>query len=64
MVMARHSWCHVCRRDTLHHNGWCCHCEKLKEEAKVRAWESMSIEDKLTDLCKRIENLERGPARY
>ena len=64
MVMARHMWCASCKRDTLHHNGWCCHCESIKEEKRIREWESKRIEEKLTDLRERIEKLEQGPARY
>jgi len=58
------SYCPTCKKDTLHENIECVECCKKEKEEKEFAWEMLSNSDKLTDLRKRIEKLERGPTRY
>lgn len=56
--------CNKCKEYTTHINMSCSKCSAIEKEEQVKAWESMSIEKKLTDLRERIEKLERGPAKY
>jgi len=56
--------CYVCKKVTTHHDGKCCLCFEKAEKKRIRTWEAKSTKAKLSDLRKRIEELERGPARY
>jgi phage FluMu protein Com len=56
--------CPRCKDVTQHYDGKCNRCEKIDADEKERAWESQHIETKITNLRKRIEKLERGPARF
>ena len=56
--------CFVCKGVTAHYNGKCGICEKKKADEKERMWEAQNIETKITNLRKRIEHLEQGPARF
>jgi len=58
------AYCSTCQKDTMHEDQRCSECYKREKEEKEFAWEMLSNSDKLTDLRKRIEKLERGPTRY
>jgi hypothetical protein len=64
MVLARDEWCDYCEAQTMHHNRECTACAARKERERIRKWNAQSAARKLTDLRKRVEALERGPARY
>lgn len=59
MAFVREEHCSVCNRETQHCNGKCSECAKKKRNAEVAAWEIQSVEEKLTDLRKRVEHLEQ-----
>jgi len=52
--------CIACGKGTNHTNDKCNECWKKAEDERVKNWESMSTEAKLTDIRERIECLERG----
>jgi hypothetical protein len=56
--------CPVCQKVTAFHNGLCSECEARKRREKEHKWQSMSYDDRLTDLLRRVEGLEQGPPRY
>lgn len=64
MVFSRYEWCDYCEAETLHHNGKCTKCTARQERERIRKWNAQSTARKLSDLRKRVEKLERGPARY
>ena len=64
MVMAHYTWCPKCDMDTLHHNHECTICaERIRREERA-VWLSLTAEEKIEKLLKRIEILERNPVRY
>lgn len=64
MAFIRQEDCHVCETMTAHTNGRCNICRAKEENARVELWNSLPVNDRLTDIRKRIEKLERGPVRY
>jgi len=56
--------CYVCKKVTTHHNGGCVICLEKAEKKRIKAWEAKSTKAKLSDLRRRVEKLEAGPARY
>lgn len=59
-----HKFCEKCDSVTGHYDGKCGKCLDKQSKEKERMWEAQDISTKITDLRKRIEMLERGPARY
>lgn len=45
-------------------NGKCRKCIEAEYKKRDAAWKSQTIEEKLYDLHKRLEKLERGPIIY
>jgi hypothetical protein len=64
MAYVSHESCFKCERTTQHINGDCVDCKGKEDRARIAAWNSQTIEEKLQDLRIRMERLERGPARY
>ena len=56
--------CPVCQKVQNFVNGRCCECETRKYREKLNHWQSMSYDDRLLDLLKRVRDLEKGPPRY
>jgi predicted amidophosphoribosyltransferase len=62
MKMARFDFkhCNVCNEKTNHTNGKCDACWKTKEDKRIKDWEAMSVDEKLTNMRERMERMERG----
>jgi hypothetical protein len=62
MAYVRLEYCDACKTMTNHiNNDGCTICLSKKKAEKDRMWEAQDISTKITDLRKRIEELERGP---
>ena len=61
MVMAMTQWCQHCERETRHHDCQCTVCAERKRKEYLMAWNAMSVDERLSDLRRRIEQVERGP---
>ena len=57
-------YCGRCETDTTFVNGSCSSCSMREYREMVGAWNALTVDEKLTDLRKRMEKLEHGPARY
>jgi len=64
MTFIQHKYCPKCERETGHVNSRCSDCVEREYRAHVAAWNAQTTDKKLQDLRKRVEHLERGPARY
>ena len=64
MAIIRHVYCTLCEDVKLHLNNECQVCAERKERERVAVWNALTVEEKMQDLRRRIEVLERGPARY
>lgn len=64
MAYVEQKECKVCQKITYHTNGKCNDCKHRGYLKKVHKWDAMSYDDRLTDLRKRMEELEAGPPRY
>jgi predicted ATP-dependent serine protease len=62
MARVTSNHCRVCENKTTHINGKCSSCFERKERERIASWNSLTTEEKLQDLRKRVEKLERGPA--
>lgn len=60
MALIQEIFCDVCNRNTWHQNGRCQDCAARDENLRIAAWEALSTEEKLQDLRRRVEALERG----
>lgn len=64
MAYIQQEYCHECERETLHCNGKCPDCSAREYREQTAAWNALTTDEKLQDIRKRLEALERGPARY
>lgn len=64
MVMISTEYCPECEKETSHCNGRCGVCRDREERKRIASWKALTTKEKLDDLRKRVEALERGPARF
>lgn len=64
MAFIRMEYCNSCEKETQHCNGVCPTCYEKSERIRIAKWNDLMADEKLVDLRKRIEKLERGPAMY
>ena len=64
MAYVVEKYCDYCERTTVHMNHQCNVCHARLERERIAVWNSLTSEEKLQDLRKRIEALERGPITY
>lgn len=62
MVYLSREDCEYCGTETQHHNHECGECQARKEKERIRVWNALDVETRLTHLRERMERLERGPA--
>jgi len=54
MALVEHKACPVCQQVQQFVNGKCTACEARKYREELHAWNSMSYDDRLNDLRKRV----------
>jgi len=64
MAYIHQKYCHRCEKITTHNHLDCQLCKEKAHREKVAAWNAQTTEEKLQDLRKRVEKLERGPTKY
>lgn len=64
MAFIRDEYCHRCERETQHCNNKCTVCREREYRERTAAWNAQTTDEKLQDIRKRLEALERGPALY
>jgi len=64
MAFVRDEYCRICEYETLHTNSKCNKCSEREHREAMAAWQAKTVDEKLLDLLKRIQILERGPPRY
>jgi len=64
MAFIRQEYCHKCERETQHCNGKCRDCSAQEYRERTAVWNALTTNEKLQDMRKRLEVLERGPAQY
>ena len=52
--------CPTCKKVTQHENGKCVVCEAKLEARRIAKWNRLSVDKRLDDIRRRIEELERG----
>jgi hypothetical protein len=57
-------YCADCKKETQHCNGICLVCHERFELERITVWNSLTTDEKLNDIRKRVEKLERGPILY
>jgi len=60
MALATSKYCPKCGDETVHINMLCARCEDRFMREEQARWEALSTEEKIQDLIRRIEKLERG----
>jgi hypothetical protein len=64
MAYVNHEYCRECEQVTHHINQQCTPCAERKRRAEIAAWNALTTEEKLQDLRRRVEILERPEPRY
>lgn len=64
MAFVQNIYCPACEKIMIHTDGECNVCWTAKNEARIAEWNAMSVDKRLSDLRRRVEALERGPARF
>lgn len=64
MAFVRDEYCRICEYETLHTNNKCNKCSEREHHEAMEAWQAKTVDEKLLDLLKRVQILERGPPRY
>ena len=64
MAFINDSYCPHCERVTQHVNMGCVVCNERKERERIATWNALTTDEKLSDLRKRVEGLERGPTIF
>jgi len=54
-------YCNICKKETQHTND---KCSKRRYRERTATWNTLTIDEKLKDLRKRVEKLEKGPIRF
>ena len=62
--LEQNKYCYVCEKTSNHVNGKCPHCEEKKERERIAVWNALTVEEKLQNLRRRVEELERGEPMY
>lgn len=60
----QHKYCTHCEREYTFVNGQCTSCLEKLARTKVASWNAQTVEEKLQDLRKRVEQLEAPPPTY
>jgi hypothetical protein len=64
MAFLDFNYCFKCEKETQHINGNCLFCCERLDRERIAKWNAQTIDEKLSNLRKRIEELERGPMRF
>ena len=64
MAFIQMKYCSRCEKETQHCNGVCPVCSERSERERIALWNALTVDEKLSDLRKRVEKLERGPTLY
>ena len=64
MAFVCDEFCAVCKKVTQHCNSKCGVCFEREERMRIAAWNAQTDGEKLQDLRRRVEALERGPVRF
>ena len=64
MAFVRDEYCPECEKTTMHTDRKCNACYAAKEKARIAEWNQMDVDKRLSDLRRRVEELERGPVRF
>ena len=51
-------YCSKCDADTDHHDGKCSDCFNREEKERIAKWNAMTVDERLTSLRERLEELE------
>lgn len=61
MVRISTEFCDDCDEETQHGDGECGVCCSRKKRERIRVWNALDVDTRLTDLRERVERLEAGP---
>lgn len=64
MALIRNQFCRKCEQDTRHCNDKCTECAKREYRERVGAWNALTVDERLQDLRRRVEELEKGTPVY
>jgi hypothetical protein len=56
--------CRTCGHDTKHNGNTCLPCQERERKAAEDKWMAQTPDEKLLNLHRRLQAIERGPARY
>jgi hypothetical protein len=58
-MFSQNTFCRICEKHTVHENGKCVVCERVKTHAAFEAWMKLSNEEKLLELKREIDKLKK-----
>ena len=64
MAYINTEYCPKCESETRHTNGKCNDCAAREYREQTAAWNALTTEEKMQDLRRRVERMERGPITY
>jgi hypothetical protein len=64
MAFVRLEYCRRCEKDTQHTDHKCFTCWDRQERERIAIWNVQTVEEKLQDLRRRVEALEKKPPTY
>ena len=64
MAFVNFKYCSKCEIETNHTNDKCDTCRDRARRERTAAWNALTTDEKLQDLRRRVEGLERGPMRF
>jgi hypothetical protein len=64
MALIQIKYCRECATTEPHTNGVCNRCRDREERRRIALWNCQTDEDKMQDLRRRVEALEKGPTKW
>lgn len=59
MAYVSENWCPLCVRETLHWDNVCRPCYERTRREKAAAWEALTVDEKLRDLKRIVDGLQK-----
>jgi hypothetical protein len=64
MAYIENKYCYFCEKFSSHLDGVCPICRERGNRERIAAWNTLTVDEKLQDLRRRVEALERPEPTY